>query len=188
MLEETGLIVDAGKWTLKEVCCNYKKWLNDGMSEIKISANFSTMQFFENNFVKNIKNIIDEFELDPHFLIMEITESIFMRETDRVISDIKRLRSYGIQVALDDFGTGFSSLAYLNSFNIDILKIDKSFIKSIITDDTSTIITKSIINMARKLRIRLVAEGIENWQQLSKLRELNCHTGQGYIYIADQYP
>lgn len=182
LLEETGLIIDIGKWTLKEVCRNYKKWLNEGMPEIKISVNFSTMQFLENNFVDNIKNIIDEFGLDPHFLIMEITESTFIREIDRVNSDIKRLQSFGIQVALDDFGTGYSSLGYLNSLNIDILKIDGSFIKSIITDDTSAIITKSIINLARELKIKLIAEGIENWQQLSKLRELSCHTGQGYIY------
>jgi len=167
---------------LREVCAHYRSWLDKGLPAVKISINFSAVQFLEQNFVENIMETIKEFQLDPRFLIMEITESVLMEKTEKAKADIRRLQSYGIQVALDDFGTGFSSLAYLNSFKIDILKIDGSFIKNSITDEKSSIITKSIINMARELKIKLVAEGIEKWQHLSYLKNLNCFAGQGYIY------
>lgn len=182
LAEETGLIIEIGNWVLREACKNYKKWIGKGLPKIKLSVNFSAIQFLQNQFVENIINIINEFELDPHFLIMEITESILMEKSHVVISAIKRLQSVGIQVALDDFGTGFSSLAYLNTFFIDILKIDRSFIKKIPADNTSTAIIKNIINLTKELNIKLVAEGIETWEQLSYLKEQNCHTGQGYIY------
>ena len=182
LAEETGYITKIGDWLLREVCQNYKGWLNNGFPNIKVSINFSSMQFLEANFVENIKNTIDEFELNPHFLIMEITESILIEKIDRVISSIKILQSFGIQIALDDFGTGYSSLAYLNSIDIDILKIDGSFIKNINIDETSTTITRYIIKMAQELKIKLAAEHVESWDQLSFLRELKCYCGQGYIY------
>jgi EAL domain-containing protein (putative c-di-GMP-specific phosphodiesterase class I) len=182
LAEETGFIINLGNWMLHEVCRNYKKWMEQGMAPIKVSVNYSSIQFFERNFVENIINIINEYELNPHFLIMEITESVFMKNPEKAIVDIKRLQAEGIQVALDDFGTGFSSLSYLNSFNIDILKIDRSFIKNVMLDDASTIITRSVIDLAQELRIKLVAEGIENWEQLSYLKDLNCYTGQGFLY------
>lgn len=182
LAEESGFIIDIGNWLLREVCKNYRQWLNDGLPAIKVAINFSSIQFLEEGFVKNLKNIIREFELDPNFLIMEITESTLMRNADKTTSDIRNLKSIGIQVALDDFGTGYSSLAYLNSLNIDIIKIDGSFIRKIHSDQTSKIITKTIINMAKDLGIKLVAEGIEAPEQLSYLKELKCHAGQGYIY------
>jgi diguanylate cyclase (GGDEF)-like protein len=182
LAEESGFIINLGNWMLKEVCKNYRKWMEDGMAPIKVSVNYSSIQFFERNFVENILHIISEYGLDPHFLIMEITESVFMKNPEKAIIDIKRLQCEGIQVALDDFGTGFSSLSYLNSFNIDILKIDRSFIKNVMLDEASTIITRSVIDLAQELRIKLVAEGIENWDQLSYLRDLNCYSGQGFLY------
>jgi len=182
LAEETGFIIDIGNWLLREVCRNYRQWLNDGLPAVKVAINFSSIQFFEKNFAENIKNIINEFGLNPNFLIMEITESTLMGKNDKVISDIKSLHSFGIQVALDDFGTGYSSLAYLNSFNIDILKIDGSFTRKICSDRTSNIITRAIINMARDLEIKVVAEGIETPEQLSYIKGLNCYAGQGYIF------
>jgi diguanylate cyclase (GGDEF)-like protein len=182
LAEETGFIIDIGKWMLRKVCQTYKKWISDGLAAIKISVNYSGIQFGEKNFVANIKDIINEFQLDPHFLIIEITESVLMKNTEQVISNIQNLQAFGIQMAIDDFGTGYSSLQYLNLFNIDILKIDSSFIKNVLSDKTSDIITRSVINLAQELRIKLVAEGIETREQLSYLRELNCHTGQGFLY------
>ena len=126
--------------------------------------------------------IIKEYDLDPHFLVMEITESILMQKPDKTASDIKKLQSEGIQIALDDFGTGFSSLAYLSEYNIDILKIDGAFVKKLPGDKSSGAIIKCVINLCGELDIKLVAEGIENWDQLQFLKNLNCHTGQGYIY------
>lgn len=182
LAEESGAIIEIGKWMLIEVCRNYKKWIENRRPIIKVSVNFSSNQFFENNFAENIKSIIDEFMLDPHFLIMEITEAILINKVEKIISDIKKIQSFGIQLALDDFGTGYSSLEYLNSFNIDILKIDKSFIDKVVEDKTSSIIIKTIINMAKELKIKVVTEGIESWEQLIYLRGLNCYSGQGYIY------
>lgn len=182
LAEETRLIIDIGKWVLKEVCNNYKKWLKDGLPNIKVSINFSCVQFLERDFVKNIKSIIDEFGLNPKFLIMEITENILIQNTDKFKLDIKNLRSYGIQLAIDDFGTGFSSLSYLNSINMDILKLDRSFIENIPSDDTCSVITKTVIKLAKELNIKSVVEGIENQEQLSYLKHLNCFAGQGFIY------
>lgn len=180
--EETGLIVDIGKWVLSEVCKNYKEWLDSNLPSIKVAVNFSSIQFLEKDFVKNITRIIDEFGLKPNFLIIEITESVLVKNTKKAASDINSLQSLGVQLALDDFGTGYSSLSYLKSFNIDILKLDASFIKNIPLDGSSTAITSSVINLTKELKIKLVAEGIENWEQLSYLQRANCYLGQGYLY------
>ena len=180
--EESDFIITLGNWMLREVCKNYKKWLDKGIQPAKVSINYSSIQFLENNFINNIKNIIEEYGLEPSFLTMEITESVLMTNVKKAISSIKNIQELGIQVALDDFGTGFSSLAYLNTFNIDILKIDRSFIKNAAIDQTSSIITSSIISMARQLSIKVVAEGVETWEQLSYLRKQNCYSGQGYLY------
>lgn len=182
LAEETGFIINLGNWMLNEVCKTYKNWMEQGRAPIKVSVNYSSIQFYEKNFVENIIAIINQYELNPHFLIMEITESVFMKNPEKAIIDIKRLQNEGIQVALDDFGTGFSSLSYLSSFNIDILKIDRSFIKNVMMDDASTIITRSVIDLAQELRIKLVAEGIENQEQLSYLKGVNCYSGQGFLY------
>ena len=182
LAEETGFIIDIGNWLLREVCQNYRQWLNDGLPATKVAINFSSIQFFEKDFVENIKNIVNEFELSPDFLVMEITERTLMKKNDKTISDIKDLQSLGVQIALDDFGIGYSSLGHLNSLNIDILKIDRSFIRKIHSDQKSSIITRAIITMARDLGVKLVAEGIETPEQLSYIKRLNCDAGQGYIY------
>lgn len=182
LAEETGYIIDLGNWVLREVCSNYKQWLKDKLPGIKVSINYSGAQFFEKGFIENIKRTIDEFGLDANFLIIEITENIFMCNSKRIILEIEKLRDLGIQIALDDFGTGFSSLAYLNEFPVDVLKIDRSFIKNIPTNEISTKITENIVKLAQELRVKIVAEGIENWNQLSFLRKVNCYTGQGYLY------
>ncbi|MGI5921753.1 MAG: putative bifunctional diguanylate cyclase/phosphodiesterase [Syntrophomonadaceae bacterium] len=182
LAEETGFIINIGDWILREVCRNYKHWLDNGLPDIKVSINFSSIQFFADNFVENIVNTINDFKLDPHFLIVEITESTLALRVNKAKSIMQKLHSFGIQVAIDNFGTGFSSLSYLNIFHIDILKIDASCIKDITLVETSAVITKNIINTARELKIKPVAEGIETWEQVSFLQELNCYIGQGYIY------
>lgn len=180
--EGTGYIIDIGKWMLVEVCYNYKQWLNNGKPAMKIAINYSSIQFLEKNFIEDIKNIINEYGLDPNFLIIEIIESVLINNFVQVISNIKSLQALGIQVAIDDFGTGFSSLEYLNKFNIDIIKIDKTFIQNVTIDKTSAIITTAVINMAQELGIQLIAEGIETWEQLSYLRDSKCDIGQGYLF------
>lgn len=180
--EKTGFIIDMADWMLREVCGTYKKWLEDGLPAIKISINYSVVNFYESSFVSNIENTIEEFNLDPKFLIIEITESILLENSEQILHNIEALRVLGIQVALDDFGTGYSSLQYLNTLDIDILKIDGSFIRDAVTDNTSNIITRTVIKMSQELGIKLIVEGIETREQLSYLQRLNCHTGQGYLY------
>ena len=180
--EETGYIIKIGHWLLEQVCRHYREWLDNGLPNIKMAINFSSIQFLEANFKRNVKETIDKYGLKPDFLIMEITENILLKKSDTVISDINELRALGVQIALDDFGTGYSSLAYLSTFNIDILKIDGSFTTNVIKDETSTIIISHIIKMAQDLKIKLVAEHIETWEQLSFLKGLRCYTGQGYIF------
>jgi len=182
LADETGLIIDIGKWVLREVCKNYKRWLDKGLPPIKVAVNFSGIQFMESDFADKIKTIIDEYELDPKFLIIEITENILLKNTYKLNSHIESLRSLGIQIALNNFGKGFSSFAYLNSFKVDIIKLDGSFIKDVPFDSTNSAIVESVIHLTKKLNIKMVAEGIENWDQLSYLKYLNCHAGQGYIY------
>lgn len=182
LAEETGLIINIGYWLIREVCRNYRQWIDEGLPCIKVSVNISGIQFFENNFAENILKIINEFSLSPSFFILEITESIFMLKSSNVIASIEKLRCSGIQIAIDDFGTGYSSLSYFRHFSVDILKIDSSFIKTITSDETSTVITETIIEMAKKLKVKLVAEGIDTLQQLSCLVDLKCFAGQGYLF------
>ncbi|WP_050740823.1 EAL domain-containing protein [Acetobacterium bakii] len=182
LAEETGAIVEMGKWMLREICSNSKNWKQKGIPQTKVTINFSSIQFYEKDFVENIKSILDEFQFDPKFLIIELTESLLSKDGDKVMADIQRLQTLGIKVALDDIGTGLSSLAYLNTFNIDVLKMDSAFIRNIMFDKKTAIIARTIVNLARDLEIKLVAVGIENWEQLSFLQEANCHAGQGYLY------
>lgn len=182
LAEETGLITDIGSWVLKEVCREYKRLLDKGLPPIKMSINVSGMQFLETDFATKILNIIDEFQLDPHFLIIEITESILMRKMDKAVLEIRKLQSHGIEVALDDFGTGFSSLMYIKSMNIDILKIAGSFLEDVPENETNATIVKQTVDLARSLNLKTVIEGIETHDQLAFLRRCDCATGQGYIY------
>ena len=182
LAEEAGHIINIAYWVLREVCRCYKNWLENDMPKIKVSINISGVHIFERNFVENIKKSLDEFGLDPGFLIIEITESTLIKGADKIENDLKKLQALGIQIALDDFGTGYSSLAYLSNLNIDILKLDSCFVKNGVSSESGGIIIRSIIDMVQELKMKIVAEGIEDWQQLTLLRELNCYAGQGYIY------
>jgi len=182
LAEETGAIVEMGKWVLKKVCEDHRYWKLKGYEPVFISVNFSSIQFYEQDFVKNITDVLAEYEVDPKYLIVELTESLIIENAHKAIADIEKLQRAGIKVALDDFGTGYSSLSYLQHFNIDIIKMDASFLKNIMADQTTAIIARAIISLTKELHIRLVCEGVENWEQLSFLRENNCYAGQGYLY------
>ena len=180
--EETGFIVSLGKWMLEEVCRTYKQWQKDGLPPTKVGLDVSGVHFYESNFAETVLSIIQKHKLDPSFLVMEMDESTLIGNAEKVRTDILTLRSRGIEVALDNFGTGFSSLANLSTYPIDILKIDSLFIRNIAKDRTCTVIVNAILDMARELQIKAVAQGIENWEQLSLLKNLNCYAGQGYLY------
>lgn len=182
LAEETGAIVEMGKWLLQKVCEDQRYWTLKGYDPVYMSVNFSSIQFYERDFVKNITDVLAEYEVDPRYLIVELTESLIIENANKAIADIEKLQRAGIKVALDNFGTGYSSLSYLQNFNIDIIKMDASFLKNVMVDQTTAIIAQAIINLTKELRIKLVCEGIENWEHLSFLKENNCYAGQGYLY------
>lgn len=182
LAEESGAIIEMGKWMLRKICEDHRYWRLKGYQPVCISLNFSSIQFYERDFVKNIIDVLAEYEVEPQYLIVELTESLLIEDAHKAIDDIKKLQAVGIKVALDDFGTGYSSLSYLNHFNVDFIKMDASFIKNVMLDSKTAIIAQAIINLTKDLRIRLVTEGIENWDHLAFLKENNCVAGQGYIY------
>lgn len=153
-----------------------------GFSEIKIAVNFSGIQLQQMDLVDSIKAILDEYGLNPNFLILEATENVLLQNTEKVVKDFELLKAMGVKVAIDDFGMGYSSLYYLKYFKSDILKIDREFIKDLSTNLISSQIVKSVVNLSNDLKLNLVAEGIENKEQLNCLREMNCKFGQGYLY------
>jgi|GEM_PF-321863 len=180
--ESSGFIVPMGRWVLEQVCSHYREWMDKGYPAIKVSVNCSGIEFFQRNFVSDIRSTLEKHKLDPKFLILEITESVVIEQRQQTKQDIAALQDMGIQIAIDDFGTGYSSLTYLNKMDVDILKIDQEFLKLVPKRETSNKILEAVVNLAKELKIRIVAEGIENWDQLIFLRRLNCISGQGYLY------
>ena len=180
--ESTGLIIPMGKWLLGEVCRQYKRWTQQGLKNIKVSVNYSVLQFYEVNFVREILDTIESHHLTPNFLIVEITESVLINQNRQTEKDLADLKNYGIQIAIDDFGTGYSSLTYLSSMSVDILKIDRAFIDDLAKRERSAKILIAIINLAKELGMKLVAEGVSEWSHLNFLRRHDCFAGQGYLF------
>jgi len=179
--EETGLIIPLGEWILRKVCEQTKRWQQKGLPPLRVSVNLSVQQLNQLNLVDNIKQILIDTELNPRWLEIEITESIFV-EIDRVSPVLEQIRNLGIKISVDDFGTGYSSLSYLKNLPVDILKIDASFIRDITYDPGSQAIVKAIITFAEAFNLEVIAEGIENREQLNVLLGQGCIQGQGYYY------
>ncbi|RDW19405.1 sensor domain-containing protein [Oceanobacillus chungangensis] len=179
ILEKTGDIVTVGKWILWTVCNQMKLWQENGTLLQKISVNVSPIQFKETNFINDLQEILNETQLDASYLELEITEGTILEIKDSA-KTLEALQGLGVKVSIDDFGTGYSSLSYLKQLPIDTLKIDKSFIDNL--DADGEIIVNTIINMGKNLRFRVIAEGIENKQQLDYLKLQKCHEGQGYYF------
>ncbi|MFC3884553.1 putative bifunctional diguanylate cyclase/phosphodiesterase [Bacillus songklensis] len=179
ILEETGLIVPVGRWILKGACNQMKKWRDDGIQLSRIAVNVSPIQFKHHQFIKDIKQILKDTQLEPELLELEITESVIwdIKESMKIL---KELKSLDVKISIDDFGTGYSSLSYLKHLPIDNLKIDKSFINDL--DKDGEVIVKTIIDMGRNLKFNVIAEGIETEKQLSFLKNQGCHIGQGYFF------
>ena len=180
--EETGLILPLGTFVLKTACRQLRSWLDEGLTPVPVAVNLSAAQFARQDLVGSIRQLLEQSQLEPRLLELEITESVLARSASQVSSVLDRLRALGVSIALDDFGTGYSSLSYLHRFPIDCIKIDKSFISRICHDQNSRSIVEAILSLARTLHLKTVAEGIETEEQLAWLRERGCDEVQGFYF------
>ncbi|MFC3039963.1 putative bifunctional diguanylate cyclase/phosphodiesterase [Virgibacillus xinjiangensis] len=179
ILETFGLIIPVGRWVLYEVCRQMKAWQQQGIMMERASVNVSPLQLKGGNFACELKEILTETQLDPSYLELEITEGTILQIKDS--SDtLDSLQEIGVKVSIDDFGTGYSSLSYLKQLPIDTLKIDKSFIDDL--DADGEFLVNTIIHMGKNLKFKVLAEGIENENQLSYLKQQKCNEGQGYLF------
>jgi len=180
--EDTGLILPIGGWVLREACTQAKAWREAGLPDVTMAVNVSAMEFQDENFLENLFAVLKQTATDPAVLKIELTESVLMKNAEGAITVLRKMRESGIKVAIDDFGTGYSSLSYLQRFPIDELKIDQSFVRQIGSGDGDTAIVTAVISMARSLRLRVVAEGVETLDELAFLREQQCDEVQGYYF------
>jgi EAL domain-containing protein (putative c-di-GMP-specific phosphodiesterase class I) len=181
LAESNGLIVPIGEWTLRQACAQAQRWHQEGLL-LRMSVNLSARQFEQTDLLEMIGRVLRETGFDPRYLEFEITESAVMKNADRAIEIMGRLKEMQIQIAIDDFGSGYSSLSYLKRFPIDRLKIDQSFVREAPTDPTDAAIIMAIVALSQNLRLRVIAEGVETDEQLRLLRLLRCDEFQGYLF------
>ncbi len=184
--ESTRLIIPIGKFVLREVFIKIKYLLCKGYDNFKIAVNLSEIQLREGDLLEYFKQLIEEFRFSPKYIEFEITESMIMKSVDRNINYLMQIKRLGASIALDDFGTGYSSLNHLTKLPIDVLKIDRSFVNDMIENDKSRYIVEKIIQLSHKLGITVVAEGVEEKEQVDYLKEMECDTVQGYYYSKPQ--
>lgn len=180
--EETGLIVPIGKWVLAAACAQHLEWRKAGLPDLQISVNLSARQFQQQDLAQHIAQLLKKQGCSADWLSLEITESVVMHNPDAAAATLRELSDMGIRVAIDDFGTGYSSLSSLKRFPIHTLKIDHSFVRDITTDADDAMIVKSVIALAHNMKMSVVAEGVENAEQLTFLREHGCDQMQGYFF------
>ena len=182
LAEDTGLIVPIGEWVLRKACLQSREWQERGFAPIQMSVNISARQFHERDLSETVIRILDETGLAAKHLDLELTESSIMQNSEFAAGVLDRLKSMGINISIDDFGTGFSSLASLKRLPIDVLKIDKSFVRDVTTDPDDAALVMAIITLAHNLRLKVIAEGVETAEQLRFLQLLRCDEIQGYFF------
>jgi diguanylate cyclase (GGDEF)-like protein/PAS domain S-box-containing protein len=182
LAEKNGLIVPIGEWTLRTACLQNRLWQQEGLPPIRVSVNISPRQFDQPNLMATVSRILKESGLDPQYLEFELTEGSIMKNAERAIVTLHKLKEMKIQIAIDDFGSGYSSLSYLKRFPIDRLKIDRSFVSEATSDPTDAAIIMAIIALGQNLKLKVIAEGVETEEQLRFLRLLRCDEMQGYLF------
>jgi len=190
--EETGLIVPLGEFVLERVSADMKEWRRQGATLVPVAINVSAGQLRRSNFSERVATLSRSYELSPSLFQVELTESAMFEQLESRQGEsnedaVNDLRSLGLQIAIDDFGTGYSSLSYLKRWQVDYLKIDRSFVRDLVTDTNDHAIVGAIIAMAQHLKIQVIAEGVESWSQLEALRRLGCRYAQGFL-LAEPAP
>jgi len=180
--EECGLILPIGEWALRQVCTQLRAWREMNLPLIRVAVNLSSRQFLYGNIYAIVRGLLEESEFDPVFLELEITESMIMEDQEQAIELLGRLKKLGVRISIDDFGTGYSSLSYLKHFPVDQLKIDQSFVRDIVHKPGDAAITKAIVTMGHGLGLGVIAEGVEDEEQLAILRGQECDEIQGYLF------
>ncbi|WP_071515592.1 EAL domain-containing protein [Geitlerinema sp. PCC 9228] len=180
--EETGLICQIGEWVLHTACQQHQEWLAQGVAPVPIAVNLSARQFQRPDLVDNILDILAQTQMDPKYLEIEITESTAVRDVPFTIQILQQLQQAGIRISIDDFGTGYSSLNAIKNFPVDTLKIDRCFVRDLMSDSTDVAIAKTIIALGQGLNMRVLAEGVETPEQMELLRSLQCDFVQGYLF------
>ena len=182
LAEDTGLIVPIGAWVMRTACAQMQAWHAAGLGPLRLAVNLSARQFNEPNLVASIADVLAQTGLAPGCLELELTESLFMHDVALAVSQLHDMKALGVQLSIDDFGTGYSSFAYLRTFPIDVLKIDRSFVGDVASDADDAAIVVSIIALAHNLKLRVVAEGVETAEQLDYLRQHGCDEAQGFYF------
>jgi len=183
MAEETGQIVELGRWVLERSCTQWREWADQGHASHRMSVNVSARQLQEAGFADEVRSALLRHDMNPGALVLELTESIFALDGPRILDQLTMLRDLGVRLAVDDFGTGYSSLSYLQQFQIDEVKVDKSFVDGLGSGNTDDgALSNAIVSMAHSLRLEVVAEGIERVAQRDELWSMGCGLGQGYLY------
>lgn len=180
--EHTGLINTIGEWILEEACKQNKIWQQKGLPPIRMAVNVSVRQLLSPNFVSNVRKVLEENQLDPYYLELEVTENIAIQESDYIFNVLSDLKKLGISLAIDDFGIEYSSLNRIKMLPIDRLKIDMHFIRGILTNEKDKVIVDVIIKLAKDLNLKVIAEGVEQVEQLEYLKNKNCDEVQGYYF------
>lgn len=182
LAEETGLIHEIGRWVMNTACRQARTWQRNGYHDFSVSVNVSARQFQQACFVGDVRDALTQSGLEPQFLHLELTESITLRDARQSIHHVRALKKLGVKVSIDDFGTGYSSFSYLKDFSIDILKIDRSFVRNLRNGSHDGAIVKAILTMCDGLSVTAVAEGVETKEQLGLLKNYGCHCVQGFLY------
>ena len=180
--ESSGLIVPIGEWVLRTACSQAKEWQDAGLPAVPVAVNVSAVQFRQQGFPELIRSVLADTGLEPKYLELELTESLLLTNADVMFSILQELRDMGVKLAIDDFGTGYSSLSYLRQFQVNRLKIDRSFVRDVAVNRDDAAITIAIIEMAKALNLEVLAEGVETEAQLSFLRAQHCYEIQGYYF------
>jgi EAL domain-containing protein (putative c-di-GMP-specific phosphodiesterase class I) len=182
LAEETDLILPLGLWVLETACERLAAWSKDRrLSSLSIAVNVSAKQFLQPDFVDQVFSVVKRYDIDPHRLKLELTESLLLQDIERIIEKMQRLKALGVGFSLDDFGTGYSSLSYLKRLPLDQLKIDQSFVRDVLSDPNDAAIAKTIVALGRTLGLEVIAEGVETQEQMDFLASIGCHAYQGFL-------